>query len=111
MTIHAHLGYDRLRNAQERFREVVDEAGIHDLRVAAVLDAVAKVLEEQRPATGLPVRSDVNRNASLHRVERPQYRPVNALSGMMLVVSLLLELQEIAREAGDVEDEESAVER
>ena len=29
----------------------------------------------------------------------------------MLVVSLLLELQEIAREAGDVEDEESAVER
>ena len=67
MTIHA-LGYNRLRKAQERFREVVDEAGIHDLRVAAVLDAVAKVLEEQRPATGRPVRSDVNRNASVHRV-------------------------------------------
>jgi hypothetical protein len=30
---------------------------------------------------------------------------------MMLVVSLLRELQKIAREAGDVEDEESAVER
>jgi hypothetical protein len=42
--------------------------------------------------------------------ETPQYRPVNALSGMMLVVSLLLEPQEIAREAGDVEDEESALE-
>jgi hypothetical protein len=52
------------------------------------------VLDHYNPATGRPERSDFNRHASAHRVKEPQYRQMNALSALMLVASLLLELDD-----------------
>jgi hypothetical protein len=73
------------------------EAEIRDFRWIAIQGAVAKVLEDYHPVTGRPERSDYNRNASAHRVKQPQYRQVNALSGLMLLVSVLVELDELAK--------------
>ncbi len=64
---------------------------------------------DYHPLTGKPERSDFNRNATAHRVKEPQYRQVNSLSALMLVISLLIELDTlIAAEAERVRAEREA---
>lgn len=93
-----HLGEKSHRKASRHFREADErEASIREFRWVAVQIAVGKALDEYNPATGRPERSDFNRNASAHRVKRPQYRQVNALSALMLVTALLLELNDFPR--------------
>jgi len=94
-TLHEHLREKSHGKVRKRFLEANEkEASIREFRWVAVQLAVSKVLEEYHPVTGRPERSDFNRNASAHRVKEPQYRQVNALSALMLVTSLLLELNE-----------------
>lgn len=96
--LHEHLGEKSHRKASRHFREADErEASIREFRWVAVQLAVGKALDEYNPATGRPERSDFNRNASAHRVKRPQYRQVNALSALMLVTALLLELNDFPR--------------
>lgn len=61
----------------------------------AVQQALGKVLDDYNFVTGRPERSDFNRNASAHRVKASQYSQVNALSALMLVTALLLELNDL----------------
>lgn len=99
--LHEHLGERSHRKVRKRFLEANERAAsIREFRWVAVQVAVGKVLEEYDPATGLPERSDFNRHASAHRVKEPQYRQVNALSALMLVSALLLELNEMASTGG-----------
>jgi len=96
--LHQHLGEKSHRKVRKRFKEANERgASIREFRWVAVQVAVGKVLEDYNPATGLPERSDFNRHASVHRVKEPQYRQVNALSALMLVTSLLLELDELGQ--------------
>jgi hypothetical protein len=94
--LHQHLGESKHSKVRERFAGANEkDAPIREFRWVAVQVAVGKVLEQYNPATGLPERSDFNRHASAHRVKKPQYRQVNALSALMLVTALLMELDEI----------------
>ncbi|MCW2980491.1 MAG: hypothetical protein JWO14_2218 [Solirubrobacterales bacterium] len=93
--LHEHLGEKSHGKARKRFIEANEkEASLSDFRWIAVQQALGKVLDDYNPATGRPERSDFNRHASAHRVKEPQYRQVNALSALMLVTSLLLELDD-----------------
>lgn len=89
-------------HAKIRKNHLLDEGDllIEDFRWAAVQRAVAKALEEYDPVKGRPERSDFNRHASAHRVKEPQYRRVNSLSALMLVASVLKELDLIAKRQG-----------
>jgi len=100
--IHEHLRFKSHTEAAKVFRETDPErAGLRQLRYEAVLLAVGKAIEPgYNPLTDRPPRSDFNRHATAHRVKEPQYRQVNALSALMLLVSLLIELDSlIAAEA------------
>jgi hypothetical protein len=90
--LHQHLGESSHSKVRERFSGANEkDAPIREFRWVAVQVAVGKVLEQYNPATGLPERSDFNRHASAHRVKKPQYR-VNAVSALMLVTALLMEM-------------------
>ena len=94
--LHEHLGEKSHGKARRRFLEANEkEASIREFRWVAVQQALGKVLDDYNPVTGRPERSDFNRNASAHRVKLPQYRQVNALSALMLVTALLLELNNL----------------
>jgi hypothetical protein len=101
--LHEHLGEKSHGKARRRFLEANEkEASIREFRWVAIQQALGKVLDDYNPVTGRPERSDFNRNASAHRVKAPQYSQVNALSALMLVTALLLELNDLP------EDEEAA---
>jgi hypothetical protein len=92
-TLHEHLREKSHGKIRKQFLEANGkEAPIREFRWVALQLAVGKVLEDYHPVTGSPERSDFNRHASAHRVKEPQYRQVNALSALMLVASLLFEL-------------------
>jgi hypothetical protein len=94
--LHEQLGEKSHGKARRRFLEANEkEASIREFRWVAVQQAVGKVLDNHNPVTGRPERSDFNRNASAHRVKTPQYSQVNALSALMLVTALLLELNDL----------------
>lgn len=89
------LGEKSHRKASCHFRDADQrEASTREFRWVALQPAVGKALDEYNPATGRPERSDFNRNASARRVTRPQYWQGNALSALMLVTALLLELND-----------------
>jgi hypothetical protein len=96
-TLHEQLREKSHAKVAKMFRAAGEtEARVRDFRWIAVQGAVAKALDDYHPVTGRPERSDFNRNASAHRVKEPQYRQVNALSGLMLLVSVLVELDQLA---------------
>jgi hypothetical protein len=105
-TVHEQLREKSHSKVRQKFLDAdKQEAEIRDFRWIAIQRALAKVLEDYHPVTGQPERSDYNRNASAHRVKEPQYRQVNALSGLMLLVALLVELDDLA----DLEQQNPAV--
>jgi hypothetical protein len=109
--LHEQLGFKSHTEAAKVFRETDPErAGFRQLRYEAVLLAVGKAIEPgYNPLTDRPQRSDFNRHATAHRVKEPQYRQVNALSALMLLVSLLIELDSlIAAEAKRAQMEREA---
>jgi hypothetical protein len=94
--VHEHLGEKSHGKARRRFLEANEkEASIREFRWVAIQQALGKVLDDYNPVTGRPERSDFNRHASAHRVKTPQYSQVNALSALMLVTALLLELNDL----------------
>lgn len=109
-TIHERFQMRSHTTAAKRFRGR-DPAfpGAREFRSVAILRAVAKALEDYEPLTGRPERSDFNRHASAHRVKTPQYSQVNSLSGLMLLVSLLVELNEVPAIESLWSDSRSAV--
>jgi hypothetical protein len=106
--VHQHFGQRKMRKFHSRLRDLPfeEETGLGEFRVVALLGALARVLEgNYNPLTGRPVRYDFNRHATAHRVDQPQYRPVNSLTAIMLVTCLVVELDASA-EAGDAEVED-----
>lgn len=93
--LHENLGKSH-RKIRKKFLEANNqEASIREFRWVAVQLAVGKILDEYHPVNGTPERSDFNRHASVHRVKEPQYRQVNALTALMLLTSLLIELNDL----------------
>lgn len=90
--IHAYHG--TFGDARRLFRRGLREPdiGVRQFRLVAVRNAVARTLDPYDPIQCAPERPDFNRHATAHRVAEPQYRQVNALSAIMLLTALLVEL-------------------
>lgn len=95
-TLHEHMQQRSHTKIRAEFLQAqMDQGELSDFRWIAVQGAVARVLDPYDPLLA-PPRSDYRRNASAHRVAHPQYRPANALSAIMLLTSLMVELHERA---------------
>jgi hypothetical protein len=70
-----------------------EDVPLGQLRLRTIFVASAKALDEFRPDRALPVRHEVNRHNSAHRLTREQWNEANALSGIMLATSLPREMQ------------------
>ncbi len=93
--LHEHSLERRLQKIREKFLKADQrEASLREFRWIALQLAVAKTLDNYDPVKGEPERPEFNRHASAHSVKEPQYQQVNALSGLMLVVSMMVELND-----------------
>jgi len=88
---HKKLG--KARAAFERLHP--NEAGLFDLRAYAVRGAVGRVLRNY-PDDG-PVPIEYNRHASTHDVDPRQFTDFNSLLSVMLLVSVILEVDTTRR--------------
>jgi hypothetical protein len=61
-------------------------------RLVAILRSAGRAIAEYRGKPGEAVPTVFNRHASTHRVVAAQYTQLNALTSLMLVTSLLREL-------------------
>jgi hypothetical protein len=95
--LHHNLGHESFKDARDEFeKRHPREAGLRDFRLAAVLSAVLRALDRYRPPDD-PVPDRFNRHASSHYVGPPQFNQPNSLNAVMLLVSLLRELDSIAK--------------
>lgn len=94
--LHRHFEEKAFGKLRELLREADEkEASIREFRWVAVQAAAAKTLDDFDPVSGLPEHEDFNRHASAHGVGQPQYGQANALTVLMLVSALLIELDQI----------------
>jgi hypothetical protein len=95
--IHERFGHRGFGTARKQFLGVLplEEAGLREFRLFAVIAAVAVALDDYNPLTGEPVRTNFNRHATAHRVAEPQYSRANSLTALMLVAALIRELDEL----------------
>lgn len=70
-----------------------EDAGLSQLRLRTIFLAGANALAEFRPDRAWPVKRDFNRHNSAHRITAEQWTEANALSAIMLAVSLLREME------------------
>lgn len=91
-TIHEAYDHRTFKQAREAFAEMdPEEASLRTWRLAVITTAVVRTLDTYHPGDPVPIL--FNRHASTHRVGAPQYRQLNSLTSLMLVVSFLLETQ------------------
>lgn len=91
-TIHEVYDHKTFAQAREAFAKMdPEEADLRSWRLSVIVTAVLCTLHSYFP--GDPVPMLFNRHASTHRIGAPQYRQLNSLTSLMLVVSLLLETQ------------------
>lgn len=69
-----------------------EDATIGELRLRTIFLAGARALSEYRPDRAWPIRRDFNRHNTAHRITVEQWTEANALSAIMLAVSLLREM-------------------
>lgn len=99
--IHEHFE-ESFGGMRRRFRAAGEQdAPVREFRWIAVQSALVTALGNYDPLTGKPERPDFNRHASAHRVLDPQYRQVNALTALMLLVSLLVEQNQLSHLPAD----------
>jgi len=82
-----------------------EDAVISQLRLRTIYLAARQALGEFHPATAEPERLEFNRHNTAHRITAAQWTEANALSALMLVSSLLRELDfwdELGQEHGAV---------
>lgn len=104
--VHDSLGLrDFVQVRRELKKMHPDEMDFRDLRLALVMTAARKALDRHH-FDRLP--ANFNRMASSHWVKAPQYSPVNALTALMLLVSLAVELDAVTRELAASEESEAA---
>jgi hypothetical protein len=94
--IENHLGsqLSKLRRDFERVDPMEVAGPLEDLRLLTLLVALAKSVLSRFDREGGSVPRTFNRHAALHTVSTDQYTPLNALCGLLLLVSLLRELEE-----------------
>jgi hypothetical protein len=94
--LHDLFNHKRLTDAREEFeRQHPDDATLFDLRAGAVRGAVWRALAKHWP--GDPIPEDYNRHASTHSVDPHQFTPFNSLVSLMLLVSVILEVDTMRR--------------
>lgn len=92
-----HFGIVGFKAARETFRNFdPDEDGLRLFRFASVMQALATAIEVHQ--AGDPPRHRFNRHNAAHSLGEPQYRQVNSLTALMLLVSVELELEFVAAE-------------
>lgn len=69
-----------------------EDAVISQLRLRTIYLAAKQALGEFHPATAEPERREFNRHNTAHRITEAQWTEANALSALMLAISLLREL-------------------
>jgi hypothetical protein len=93
--IHRHFAHRRLKKARAALAAMEpNEAGVRQLRLSAVMSAVAASLSEADPLSKAP-RARFNRHASLHTAVYPQYTAANSLNALMLLISFLIEIDNL----------------
>jgi hypothetical protein len=91
--IHVNLEHETFGKARAAFTE--DDpmhVSIGRFRLVAILRSAGRAIEKYRGNPGEAVPTIFNRHASTHRVGAIQYTRVNSLTSLMLVASLLREL-------------------
>jgi hypothetical protein len=92
--VHDLLGHRHARDARRAFRRDFspDAVGLRLYRLAVILDAASTALTGY-DAVGSQRRQTFNRAETVHRVLPPQHSQVNSLTALMLVATLIFELQ------------------
>jgi hypothetical protein len=78
---------------KEMLNEYPEDAGISQLRLRTIFLAGGRALDDFRPDTGWPIRTEFNRHNTAHRITAEQWTPTNALSAIMLTTALLREIE------------------
>ena len=92
--IHVHLEQRTLGGARATFaRHDPMHVSIGRFRLVAILRSAGRAIEQFRGEPNEPIPTTFNRHASTHRVGVIQYTRLNALTSLMLVVSLARELE------------------
>lgn len=94
--IHDHLGRKFWEARRDFAFEDPEEEEVTKWRISAVLGAIRTALEPYNVMAGDPVPRHFNRHASAHKVGAPQFTPQNSLTGIMLLVSTIAELDWIS---------------
>jgi hypothetical protein len=98
--IHNHSRPARLKAVRIALKQFdPDKDGLRLFRFASVMRALGTALDEWWHTH--PPRERFNRHNSAHSLGTPQYRQVNALTSLMLLVSVELELEYAATETAD----------
>lgn len=93
--IHSHLEELKLSEARGALSEFKsEEADIWIFRFSAVASALATTLEASYP--GDPPPQKYNRHASTHGLSASQYGQLNSLTSLMLLISLIVEIEATA---------------
>jgi hypothetical protein len=92
--MHVHLGLRKFGEAREEFaKHDPIESDIMLLKLAAIYRTAARAIDTYWGEDDESIPTDFNRHASTHRVSEVQYTTVNALAALLLVTSLLRELE------------------
>jgi hypothetical protein len=91
--IHANLEQESFAQARAAFtKDDPMHVNIGRFRLVAILRTAGRAIDVYRGKPNEPVPTVFNRHASTHKVGDTQYTPINALTSLLLVVSLLREL-------------------
>jgi hypothetical protein len=102
--IHENLEQPSFAKARAEFtRDDPMHVNIGRFRLVAILRTAGRAIDVYRGEPDEPVPTVFNRHASTHQVGAVQYTRLNALTSLMLVVSVIRELDFWAERADDLE--------
>jgi hypothetical protein len=108
--IHEELGYKSFNKAKAKTNVDPNDAQLPHIRLFVIVSTVPQALNPFNPVTA-DESSEFSRHGTAHTVSPKQFRPVNALSALMLAASLVRELHQLLVDSLDeLEDEASAPE-
>jgi hypothetical protein len=92
--MHVHLGLKRFKDARDEFsKRDPMEVEVTLFKIAAIYKTANRAVETYMGKDDEPIPTIFNRHASTHRVSRIQYTKANAIAALLLVTSLLRELE------------------
>lgn len=89
------MQYSRLSDARDAFDANWEEESVSVIRFVLITSTIPSALANFYPHRGDPVPARYNRHALAHVPDPTQLTETNALVGLMLVVALLRELQQL----------------